>query len=72
MKLIAVLAIALLITVTAVAADDAVRQLLVDLEITAAKAVTPPAFTLPDLDGKPVSLASLKDRAALLYFWATW
>jgi cytochrome oxidase Cu insertion factor (SCO1/SenC/PrrC family) len=31
-----------------------------------------PAFTLPDLDGKPVSLASLRGKVVLLFYWATW
>ena len=31
-----------------------------------------PAFTLPDLDGKPVSLATLHGKVVLLFYWATW
>lgn len=31
-----------------------------------------PEFTLPDLDGKPVSLSSLKGRVVVLDLWATW
>jgi thiol-disulfide isomerase/thioredoxin len=31
-----------------------------------------PDFTLKTLDGKPYSLASLKDKPVLLDFWATW
>jgi cytochrome oxidase Cu insertion factor (SCO1/SenC/PrrC family) len=31
-----------------------------------------PAFTLPDLDGKPVKLEDYRGRALLLFFWATW
>lgn len=31
-----------------------------------------PAFTLQDLSGKKVSLASYKGKAVLLNFWATW
>jgi len=31
-----------------------------------------PAFTLPDLDGKKISLASYRGKALLINFWATW
>ncbi|MHA4895881.1 redoxin domain-containing protein [Pedobacter sp. PWIIR3] len=31
-----------------------------------------PAFTLPDRDGKPLSLASLKGKVVLVDFWASW
>ena len=31
-----------------------------------------PLFTLPDLDGKPVSLGELRGKLVLLFFWATW
>lgn len=31
-----------------------------------------PAFTLKDLDGKEVSLASLKGKVVVVDFWATW
>jgi thiol-disulfide isomerase/thioredoxin len=31
-----------------------------------------PGFTLPTVDGTPVSLASLKGRVVLVDFWATW
>jgi len=30
------------------------------------------AFTLQDLDGKPLSLASYRGKVVLLNFWATW
>ncbi len=31
-----------------------------------------PAFTLPDLEGKEISLASYRGKALLINFWATW
>lgn len=31
-----------------------------------------PSFTLPDRDGKPLSLASLKGKIVLVDFWASW
>jgi cytochrome oxidase Cu insertion factor (SCO1/SenC/PrrC family) len=31
-----------------------------------------PAFTLPDLQGKPTSLESVRGHVVLLFFWATW
>ncbi len=31
-----------------------------------------PAFTLKDLDGKPVSLEGLKGKVVVIDFWATW
>lgn len=31
-----------------------------------------PAFTLPDLDGKQVSLQDFRGKVVLLNFWATW
>jgi cytochrome oxidase Cu insertion factor (SCO1/SenC/PrrC family) len=33
---------------------------------------TAPAFTLPDLEGRPVKLGDYRGKALLLFFWATW
>ncbi len=31
-----------------------------------------PAFSLPDLDGRPHTLAQQRGKVVLLFFWATW
>ncbi len=31
-----------------------------------------PAFTLSDLDGRPVGVSATPEAAALLMFWSTW
>jgi len=31
-----------------------------------------PVFSLPDLGGKTVSLAELRVKVVMLFFWATW
>ncbi len=64
-----VLAIALSPAPVAAAALD---DLLFDLQFVPLDSQPAPEFTLTGLDGKPVSLAQLKDRVVLLYFWATW
>jgi cytochrome c biogenesis protein CcmG/thiol:disulfide interchange protein DsbE len=49
------------------ATDGGVPQLVSPL-----KGKPAPAFTLEDLSGKKVSLASYKGKAVLINFWATW
>jgi peroxiredoxin len=31
-----------------------------------------PEFSIPSLDGKPVSLSSFRGKAVMVHFWATW
>jgi cytochrome oxidase Cu insertion factor (SCO1/SenC/PrrC family) len=31
-----------------------------------------PAFSLPDLEGKPRQLAELQGKVVMMFFWATW
>jgi cytochrome oxidase Cu insertion factor (SCO1/SenC/PrrC family) len=31
-----------------------------------------PAFSLPDLDGRPQTLEALRGKVVVLFFWATW
>ena len=54
------------------AAADSLDDLIFDLQLVPLDGQTPPPFTLEALDGKRVSLAELKGRVVLLYFWATW
>ena len=55
--------------VPAPAAADALGDLLVELQIVPLLDQSPPAFTLDSLNGAPVSLADLRGRAVVLYFW---
>ena len=55
--------------VPATAAADALDELLAELRIIPLLDQTPAAFTLESLNGAPVSLADLRGRAVMLYFW---
>jgi len=50
------------------------RQLIIILFLfsSVALADAPLEFTLPDLDGKPVSLADYHGKWVIVNFWATW
>ena len=43
-----------------------------DTAIETATAQKAPAFSLPDLNGTPVSLSSFQGKGVILDFWATW
>jgi peroxiredoxin len=47
-------------------------EVLSALELTPLPRAAAPAFTLADLDGRALSLASLRGQTVLIYFWATW
>lgn len=63
--------LALLLAAAPVAADS-VDDLLFDLQMIPLDGQAAPEFTLPGLDGRPVTLSELKGQVVLLYFWATW
>ena len=48
-------------------------ELMMDLNIAPLDAVPAPALTVTTVEGGGrVRLADMKDRAVLIYFWATW
>jgi hypothetical protein len=63
--------LAILMSVTLAAATP-LDDLLFDLRFVPLDGRPAHQFTLPGLDGQPVSLHQFKDRAVLLYFWASW
>ena len=66
--LVASLVLALLLPLAVAAAPD-----LASLQFQPYEPAKPaPAFTLPDLEGRQVSLAGLRGKVVLLFYWATW
>ena len=65
---LAAVALALLLPLAAAAAPDFAA-----LDIQRYDQPKPaPAFTLPDLSGRPVRLEDLRGKVVLLFYWATW
>jgi cytochrome oxidase Cu insertion factor (SCO1/SenC/PrrC family) len=70
--LVACLVAVALLAGPAAAQAKSLDDLLWDLQLVPLEGQEPPAFSLEDLAGKRVSLADLRGRPALLYFWASW
>jgi hypothetical protein len=51
---------------------DASIAVLGEAETTGPRSLNAPDFTLPDVDGNPVSLRSFDGRKRLLIAWASW
>ena len=54
---------------SAAAASDSLDELLSAFQVSPLGDQAPAPFSLESLDGKPVALADVRGRAALLYFW---
>lgn len=52
--------------------NDDVRKFMKEMGLYSLSHTCPPAFNLPDLQGKKVSLRSVRGKIVLLNFWATW
>lgn len=68
----ALLLATLAIAVAGPAATGALDDLLVHLQLVPLEGRTPPPLSLEALDGGTVTLAALKGRPVLVYFWASW
>jgi cytochrome oxidase Cu insertion factor (SCO1/SenC/PrrC family) len=64
--------VVLVLAGSSVAAPRALDDLMMELSIAPFDPQTPPAFTVTTLDGDRLTLADVKGRAVLVYFWATW
>ena len=66
------LVLAILLLHGAPVAAPRLADLMTELDVAPLEPQAPPAFTVTTLDGGRVSLADVKGRAVLVYFWATW
>jgi cytochrome oxidase Cu insertion factor (SCO1/SenC/PrrC family) len=70
---LAVLVLVMAGVAPAAAADRALDDLLLDLQLVPLEGQVPPAFELERFaDGKKVTLADHRGQLVMLYFWATW
>ena len=70
--LVLVLGVLLLLHGGPAATARSLDDLMTELTIVPVDPQTPPAFTVTTMDGARVTLADVKGRAVLVYFWATW
>jgi cytochrome oxidase Cu insertion factor (SCO1/SenC/PrrC family) len=68
LRMITLMAVLALSLVVAGAATDPFK----DLEIIRLPGDPAKEFSLPDLNGRTVSLKDYRGKVLLLYFWATW
>lgn len=68
----AVLVSVLVVVAVVPAAAGPLDDLLFDLQLVPLGGRAPAPFSLEALNGGTVSLAGLKGRPVLLYFWASW
>ena len=54
------------------AAASALVDRMMDFNIAPFEPSTPPALVATTLDGARVTLADVRGKAVLIYFWATW
>ena len=66
------LALALLPAAPATTQPKVLDDLMMELNIAPLTPYAPPPLDVTTLTGVPVSLATVKDQAVLIYFWATW
>jgi cytochrome oxidase Cu insertion factor (SCO1/SenC/PrrC family) len=66
---LAVFVLAAGLSLGAAVGDDALDDLLTAFQLTPLGDQKPTPFTLDSIDGKSISLADVRGRAVLLYFW---